>query len=141
MPQQLTNTLFNEDEFNELVKEIASWGSFGISAEEATRAIKELSAKLTELNKTTSCDIYEIRGGKGNKKMAQLRPSTDAETEGSNQKYDLEIFDENSDTRFKMPFTEDYVYIIPTAQEKPMKVVFENDKFIQKGEVNPLDTN
>jgi len=29
-----------------------------------------------------------------------------------------------------MPFTEDYVYIIPTAQEKPMKVVFENDKFI-----------
>lgn len=141
MPRQLTNTLFNEDEFNELVKEIASWGSFGISAEEATRVIKELSAKLTELNKTTSCDIYEIRGGKGNKKMAYLQPSTDAETEGSNQKYDLEIFDENGNSRLKMPFTEDYVYIIPTAQEKPMKVVFENDEFIWKGEVNPLDTN
>lgn len=135
------NTLFNEDEFNELVKEIASWSSFGISAEEAARAIEELSAKLTELNKTTSYDIYEIRGGKGNKKMAQLQPSTDAETEGSNQKYDLEIFDENGNSRLKMPFTEDYVYIIPTAQEKPMKVVFENDEFIWKGEVNPLDTN
>ena len=125
------NTLFNEDEFNELVKEIASWSSFGISAEEAARAIEELSAKLTELNKTTSYDIYEIRGGKGNKKMAQLQPST--ETEGSNQKYDLEIFDENGNSRLKMPFTEDYVYIIPTAQEKPMKVVFENDEFIWKG--------
>ena len=40
-----------------------------------------------------------------------------------------------------MPFNEDYVYIIPTAQEKPMKVVFENDEFIWKGEVNPIDTN
>lgn len=141
MLPQLTNTLLNEDEFNELVKEIVSWGSFGISAEEATRAINELSAKLTELSKTTSCDIYEIRGGKGNRKMAWLRPSTDVETESSNQKYDLEIFDENGNTRLKMPFDEDYVYIIPTAQEKPMKVVFENDEFIWKGEVNPLDTN
>lgn len=136
------NTSFNEDEFNKLINEVAtSWGSFGISAEEAGKAINNLTAKLNEFNKIASCDTYEMRGGKGNKKMAVLRPRAGAETESSNRKYDLEIFDENGDSRLKMPFDEDYVYIIPTAQEKPMKLVFENDEFIWKGEVNPIDTN
>lgn len=142
MQQQPMNTSFNEDEFNKLINKVAaSWGSFGISAEEAGKAINNLTAKLNEFNKIASCDTYEMRGGKGNKKMAMLRPRAGVETESSNQKYDLEIFDENGDSRLKMPFDEDYVYIIPTAQEKPMKVVFENDKFIWKGEVSPIDTN
>lgn len=136
------NTSFNEDEFNKLINKVAaSWGSFGISAEEAGKAINNLTAKLNEFNKIASCDTYEMRGGKGNKKMAMLRPRAGVETESSNQKYDLEIFDENGDNRLKMPFDEDYVYIIPTAQEKLMKLVFENDEFIWKGEVNPIDTN
>ena len=136
------NTSFNKDEFNKLINKVAaSWGSFGISAEEAGKAINNLTAKLNEFNKIASCDTYEMRGGKGNKKMAVLRPRAGAETESSNRKYDLEIFDENGDSRLKMPFDEDYVYIIPTAQEKPMKLVFENDEFIWKGEVNPIDTN
>lgn len=136
------NTSFNEDEFNKLINTVAtSWGSFGISAEEAGKAINNLITKLNEFNKIASCDIYEIRGGKGNKKMAVLRPRAGVETESSNRKYDLEIFDENGDSRLKMPFDEDYVYITPIAQEKPMKVVFENDEFIWKGEVNPIDTN
>ena len=142
MQQQPINTLFNEDEFNKLINEVAtSWGSFGISAEEAGKAINNLTAKLNEFNKIASCDTYEMRGGKGNKKMAVLRPRAGVETESSNRKYDLEIFDENGDSRLKMPFDEDYVYIIPTAQEKPMKLIFENDEFIWKGEVNPIDTN
>ena len=142
MQQQPMNTSFNEDEFNKLINTVAtSWGSFGISAEEAGKAINNLTAKLNEFNKTASCDTYEIRGGKGNKKMAMLRPRAGVETESSNRKYDLEIFDENGDSRLKMPFDEDYVYIIPTAQEKPMKLIFENDEFIWKGEVNPIDTN
>ena len=142
MQQQPMNTSFNEDEFNKLINEVAtSWGSFGISAEEAGKAINNLTAKLNEFNKIASCDIYEMRGGKGNKKMAVLRPRAGVETESSNRKYDLEIFDENGDSRLKMPFDEDYVYIIPTAQEKPMKLIFENDEFIWKGEVNPIDTN
>ena len=142
MQQQPMNTSFNEDEFNKLINEVAtSWGSFGISAEEAGKAINNLTAKLNEFNKIASFDTYEIRGGKGNKKMAMLRPRAGAETESSNRKYDLEIFDENGDSRLKMPFDEDYVYIIPTAQEKPMKLIFENDEFIWKGEVNPIDTN
>ena len=142
MQQQPMNTSFNEDEFNKLINTVAtSWGSFGISAEEAGKAINNLTAKLNEFNKIASCDTYEMRGGKGNKKMAVLRPRAGAETESSNRKYDLEIFDENGDSRLKMPFDEDYVYIIPTAQEKPMKLVFENDEFIWKGEVNPIDTN
>ena len=125
------NTSFNEDEFNKLINKVAtSWGNFGISAEEAGKAINNLIAKLDEFNKIAPCNTYEIRGGKGNKKMAMLRPRTDANSEDSNQKYDLEIFDENGDSRLKMPFNEDYVYIIPTAQEKPMKIVFENDEFI-----------
>ena len=136
------NTSFNENEFNKLINEVAtSWGNFGISAEEAGKAINNLTAKLNEFNKIASCDTYEMRGGKGNKKMAVLRPRAGVETESSNRKYDLEIFDENGDSRLKMPFDEDYVYIIPTAQEKPMKLVFENDEFIWKGEVNPIDTN
>ena len=142
MQQQPMNTSFNEDEFNKLINTVAtSWGSFGISAEEAGKAINNLTAKLNEFNKTASCDTYEIRGGKGNKKMAMLRPRAGVETESSNRKYDLEIFDENGDSRLKMPFDEDYVYIIPTAQEKPMKLIFENDEFVWKGEVNPIDTN
>ena len=142
MQQQPMNTSFNEDEFNKLINKMAaSWGSFGISAEEAGKAINDLTAKLNEFNKIAPCNTYEIRGGKGNKKMAMLRPRTDANAEDPNQKYDLEIFDENGDSRLKMPFDEDYVYIIPTAQEKPIKVVFENNEFIQKGEVNPIDTN
>ena len=142
MQQQPMNTSFNEDEFNKLINTVAtSWGSFGISAEEAGKAINNLTAKLNEFNKIASCDTYEMRGGKGNKKMAVLRPRAGVETESSNRKYDLEIFDENGDSRLKMPFDEDYVYIIPTAQEKPMKLVFENDEFIWKGEVNPIDTN
>ena len=142
MQQQPMNTSFNKDEFNKLINKVAaSWGSFGISAEEAGKAINNLTAKLNEFNKIASCDTYEIRGGKGNKKMAMLRPRAGVETESSNRKYDLEIFDENGDSRLKMPFDEDYVYIIPTAQEKPMKLVFENDEFIWKGEVNPIDTN
>ena len=136
------NTSFNEDGFNKLINTVAtSWGSFGISAEEAGKAINNLTAKLNEFNKIASCDTYEMRGGKGNKKMAVLQPRAGVETESSNRKYDLEIFDENGDSRLKMPFDEDYVYIIPTAQEKPMKLVFENDEFIWKGEVNPIDTN
>ena len=142
MQQQPMNTSFNEDEFNKLINTVAtSWGSFGISAEEAGKAINNLTAKLNEFNKIASCDTYEMRGGKGNKKMAVLRPRAGAETESSNRKYDLEIFDENGDSRLKMPFDKDYVYIIPTAQEKPMKLIFENDEFIWKGEVNPIDTN
>ena len=142
MQQQPMNTSFNEDEFNKLINEVAtSWGSFGISAEEAGKAINNLTAKLNEFNKIASFDTYEMRGGKGNKKMAMLRPRAGVETESSNRKYDLEIFDENGDSRLKMPFDEDYVYITPIAQEKPMKVVFENDEFIWKGEVNPIDTN
>lgn len=142
MQQQPMNTSFNEEEFNKLINKVAtSWGSFGISAEEAGKAINNLTAKLNEFNKIASCDTYEMRGGKGNKKMAILRPRADVETKNSNQKYDLEIFDENGNSRLKMPFNEDYVYITPIAQEKPMKVVFENDKFIWKGEVNPIDTN
>lgn len=136
------NTSFNEDEFNKLINTVAtSWSSFGISAEEAGKAINNLIAKLDEFNKIAPYDTYEIRGGKGNKKMAIVRPRAGVETESSNQKYDLEIFDENGDSRLKMPFDEDYVYIIPTAQEGPMKLVFENDEFIWKGEVNPIDTN
>ena len=136
------NTSFNEDEFNKLINKIAtSWGSFGISAEEAGKAINNLIAKLDEFNKIAPCNTYEIRGGKGNKKMAILRARTDANAESSNQKYDLEIFDENGDSRLKMPFNEDYVYIIPTAQEKPMKIVFENDEFIYRAEVTPIDIN
>lgn len=136
------NTSFNEDEFNKLINTVAtSWGSFGISAEEAGKAINNLITKLNEFNKIASYDTYEMRGGKGNKKMAMLRPRAGVETESSNRKYDLEIFDENGDSRLKMPFDEDYIYIIPTAQEKPMKLVFENDEFIWKGEVNPIDTN
>lgn len=142
MQQQPMNTSFNEDEFNKLINKVAaSWGSFGISAEEAGKAINNLTAKLNEFNKIASFDTYEMRGGKGNKKMAMLRPRANVETESSNRKYDLEIFDENGDSRLKMPFDEDYVYIIPTAQEKPMKLIFENDEFIWKGEVNPIDTN
>ena len=142
MQRQPMNTSFNENEFNKLINTVAtSWGSFGISAEEAGKAINNLTAKLNEFNKIASCDTYEMRGGKGNKKMAVLRPRAGAETESSNRKYDLEIFDENGDSRLKMPFDEDYVYIIPTAQEKPMKLIFENDEFIWKGEVNPIDTN
>lgn len=142
MQQQPMNTSFNEDEFNKLINKVAtSWGNFGISAEEAGKAINNLTAKLNEFNKIASFDTYEMRGGKGNKKMAMLRPRANVETESSNRKYDLEIFDENGDSRLKMPFDEDYVYIIPTAQEKPMKLVFENDEFIWKGEVNPIDTN
>lgn len=142
MQQQPMNTSFNEDEFNKLINTVAtSWGSFGISAEEAGKAINNLIAKLNEFNKIASCDTYEMRGGRGNKKMAMLRPRAGVETESSNRKYDLEIFDENGDSRLKMPFDEDYVYIIPTAQEKPMKLIFENDEFIWKGEVNPIDTN
>ena len=142
MQQQPMNTSFNEDEFNKLINKVAtSWGNFGISAEEAGKAINNLTTKLNEFNKIASCDTYEMRGGKGNKKMAVLRPRAGAETENSNRKYDLEIFDENGDSRLKMPFDEDYVYIIPTAQEKPMKLIFENDEFIWKGEVNPIDTN
>ena len=142
MQQQPMNTSFNEDEFNKLINTVAtSWGSFGISAEEAGKAINNVIAKLNEFNKIASCDTYEMRGGKGNKKMAVLRPRAGVETESSNRKYDLEIFDENGDSRLKMPFDEDYVYIIPTAQEKPMKLIFENDEFIWKGEVNPIDTN
>ena len=136
------NTSFNEDEFNKLINTVAtSWGSFGISAEEAGKAINNLTAKLNEFNKIASCNTYEMRGGRGNKKMAMLRPRAGVETESSNRKYDLEIFDENGDSRLKMPFDEDYVYITPIAKEKPMKVVFENDEFIWKGEVNPIDTN
>lgn len=136
------NTSFNEDEFNKLINKVAaSWGSFGISAEEAGKAINNLITKLNEFNKIASYDTYEMRGGKGNKKMAMLQPRAGVETESSNRKYDLEIFDENGDSRLKMPFDEDYVYIIPTAQEKLMKLVFENDEFIWKGEVNPIDTN
>lgn len=136
------NTSFNEDEFNKLINTVAtSWGSFGISAEEAGKAINNLTAKLNEFNKIASFDTYEMRGGKGNKKMAVLQPRAGVETESSNRKYDLEIFDENGNSRLKMPFDEDYVYIIPTAQEKPMKLIFENDEFIWKGEVNPIDTN
>ena len=142
MQQQPMNTSFNEDEFNKLINTVAtSWGSFGISAEETGKAINNLITKLNKFNEIASCDTYEMRGGKGNKKMAMLRPRADVETESSNRKYDLEIFDENGDSRLKMPFDEDYVYIIPTAQEKPMKLVFENDEFIWKGEVNPIDTN
>ena len=142
MQQQPITTSFNEDEFNKLINKIAtSWGSFGISAEEAGKAINNLIAKLDEFNKIAPCNTYEIRGGKGNKKMAMLRARTDANAESSNRKYDLEIFDENGDSRLKMPFDEDYIYIIPIAQEKPIKVIFENDEFIQKGEVNPIDTN
>ena len=142
MQQQPMNTSFNKDEFNKLINKVAaSWGSFGISAEEAGKAINNLTAKLNEFNKIASCDTYEMRGGKGNKKMAMLRPRAGVETESSNRKYDLEIFDENGDSRLKMPFDEDYVYIIPTAQEKPMKLIFENDEFIWKGEVNSIDTN
>ena len=142
MQQQPMNTSFNEDEFNKLINTVAtSWSSFGISAEEAGKAINNLITKLNEFNKIASYDTYEIRGGKGNKKMAMLRPRAGVETESSNRKYDLEIFDENGDSRLKMPFDEDYVYIIPTAQEKPMKLIFENDEFIWKGEVNPIDTN
>lgn len=142
MQQQPMNTSFNEDEFNKLINTVAtSWGSFGISAEEAGKAINNLITKLNEFNKIASYDTYEMRGGKGNKKMAMLRPRAGVETESSNRKYDLEIFDENGDSRLKMPFDEDYVYIIPTAQEKPMRLVFENDEFIWKGEVNPIDTN
>lgn len=142
MQQQLMNTSFNEDEFNKLINKMAaSWGSFGISAEEAGKAINNLTTKLNEFNKIASCDTYEMRGGKGNKKMAVLRPRAGVETESSNRKYDLEIFDENGDSRLKMPFDEDYVYIIPTVQEKPMKLIFENDEFIWKGEVNPIDTD
>lgn len=136
------NTSFNEDEFNKLINKMtASWGSFGISAEEAGKAINNLTAKLDEFNKIALCDTYEIRGGRGNKKMAMLRPRASVETESSNQKYDLEIFDENGDSSLKMPFDGDHVYIIPTAQEKPIKLVFENDEFIWKGEVNPIDTD
>lgn len=136
------NTSFNKDEFNKLINTVAtSWSSFGISAEEAGKAINNLITKLNEFNKIASYDTYEMRGGKGNKKMAMLRPRAGVETESSNRKYDLEIFDENGDSRLKMPFDEDYVYIIPTAQEKPMKLAFENDEFIWKGEVNPIDTN
>ena len=142
MQRQPMNTSFNEDKFNKFIDKLATyWGSFGISAEEASKAINELSAKLDEFNRMVPCDAYEIRGGKGNKKMAMLRPRASVETENSNRKYDLEIFDENGDSRLKIPFDEDQVYIIPTAQEKPMKLVFENDEFIWKGEVNPLDTN
>lgn len=142
MQQQPMNTLLNEDEFNKLINKMAaSWGSFGISAEEAGKAINNLTAKLNEFNKIVPCDAYEIRGGKGNKKMAMLRPRASVETESSNQKYDLEIFDENGDSSLKMPFDEDHIYIIPTAQEKPMKLVFENDEFIWKGEVNSIDTD
>lgn len=142
MQQQPMSTSFNEDELNKLINTVAtSWGSFGISAEEAGKAINNLTAKLNEFNKIASFDTYEMRGGKGNKKMAVLRPRAGVETESSNRKYDLEIFDENGDSRLKMPFDEDYVYIIPTAQEKPMKLIFENDEFIWKGEVNPIDTN
>ena len=131
MQQQPINKLIN--------KMAASWGSFGISAEEAGKAINDLITKLDEFNKIAPCDAYEIRGGRGNKKMAMLRPRASVETESSNRKYDLEIFDENGDSKLKMPFDEDYVYIIPTVQEKPMKLVFENDEFIWKGEVNPID--
>lgn len=142
MQQQPMNTSFNEDEFNKLINKMAaSWGSFGISAEEAGKAINNLTAKLDEFNKIGPCDAYEIRGGRGNKKMTMLRPRASVETESSNQKYDLEIFEENGDSSLKMPFDGDHVYIIPTAQENPMKLVFENDEFIWKGEVNPIDTD
>ena len=142
MQQQPMNTSFNEDEFNKLINKIAtSWGSFGILAEEAGKAINNLTTKLNEFNKIAPCNTYEIRGGRGNKKITMLRPRASVETESSNQKYDLEIFDENGDSSLKMPFDGDHVYIIPTAQEKPMKLVFENDEFIWKGEVNPIDTD
>ena len=75
------------------------------------------------------------------KKMAMFQPRSSAQIENSNRKYDLEIFDANDESRSKTSFDEDCVYIIPTAQENQMKVVFENDEFIWKGEVNPIDTD
>lgn len=119
-------TLLNENEFNNLVdKIINNWTNLGISAEEAGKAFNNLITKFNDINNTNSCDAYELRGGKGNKKMAMLRPRSSAHPEDSNQKYDLEIFDANDESRLNMLFDEDYVYIIPTVQQKPMKVVFD----------------
>ena len=136
MQQQPMNTS-SIDTINAITK---AFKENGISYTQATFCFTDLINSLDNFF-TNGGDSYEIRGGKGNKKMAMIQPRTDANAESSNRKYDLEIFDENGDSRLKMPFDEDYVYIIPTAQEKPMKVVFENDEFIWKGEVNPIDTN
>lgn len=63
------NTSFNEDEFNNLINKMAaSWGSFGISAEEAGKAINDLIAKFDEFNKIAPCDAYEIRAVGATKK-------------------------------------------------------------------------
>ena len=110
--QQWLTTTSSIDTINAITK---AFKENGISYTQATSCFTDLINSLNNFF-TNGGDSYEIRGGKGNKKMACIRPRSDANSEDSNQKYDLEIFDENGDSRLKMPFNEDYVYITPIAQ-------------------------
>ena len=69
-------------------------------------------------------DNFEIRGGKGNQKIACVRPRSSADSENPNQKYDLEILDANGESQFILPLTADFDYIIPTVMNKPLKARF-----------------
>lgn len=119
--QQLLTTTSSTDTINAMMK---AFKEIGISYTQATSCFTDLINSLDNFF-TNGGGSYEIRGGKGNKKMACIRPRSDANSETPNQKYDLEIFDANGESQFILPLNEDYEdfdYIIPTATEKPLKI-------------------
>ncbi len=125
------NTSLNKN----LINTISEFAQIGYTADQVSNAFIDLCNTVnTYFQEEENSFMGEIRGGKGNKKMGLVQPSTSTEIENPKLKDDLEIFNANFNN-------DEYIYIIPTAQEKPMKLVFENDEFIWKGEVNPLDTN
>ena len=119
--QQLLTTTSSTDTINAMTK---AFKEIGISYTQATSCFTDLINSLDNFF-ANGGDSYEIRGGKGNKKMACIRPRSSANFENQNQKYDLEIFDANGESQFILPLNEDYEdfdYIIPTATEKPLKI-------------------
>ena len=124
------NTSLNKN----LINTISEFAQIGYTADQVSNAFIDLCNTVNAYLQEENSSMGEIRGGKGNKKMGLVQPSTSTEIENPKLKDDLEIFNAN--------FNDDEcIYIIPTAQEKPMKLVFKNDEFIWKGEVNPLDIN
>ena len=103
MRQWLTTTS-STDTFNNLTK---AFRELGITYTQATSCFTNLINSLDNFFANGE-DSYEIRGGKGNKKMACIRPRSDANAEDPNQKYDLEIFDANGESRFILPLNENY---------------------------------
>lgn len=124
------NTSLNKN----LINTISEFAQIGYTADQVNNAFIDLCNTVNAYLQKENSSMGEIRGGKGNKKIGLVQPSTSTEIENPKLKDDLEIFNAN--------FNDDEcIYIIPIAQEKPMKLVFENDEFIWEGEVNPFDTN